>query len=69
MTKKAAAPAEKKKTPAPKAEPKVEPKVVAKAAEPRVHATKPSSNPFTQARPGSPNRSANNGQPGSRRGR
>ncbi len=62
MTKKADAPAEKKKTAEPKAEPKVEPKA-------KVHATKPSSNPFTQARPGSPNRSANNGQPGSRRGR
>ena len=61
MTKKPDAPAEKKKSTEPKPEPKAESKVVRKA--------KPSSNPFTEQRPGSPNRSANNGQPGSRRGR
>ncbi|MDP3152155.1 MAG: hypothetical protein Q8N23_05760 [Archangium sp.] len=58
MTKKADAPAEKKKSIEPKAEPK-----------PKVRTARPSSNPFTEQRPGSPNRSANNGQPGSRRGR
>ena len=58
MTKKPDAPAEKKKSTEPKPE-----------AKPKVRTTKPSSNPFTDQRPGSPNRSTNNEQPGSRRGR
>ena len=36
---------------------------------PKVHTSKPSSNPFTQANPGRPGRSANGGTPGSRRGK
>ncbi len=36
---------------------------------PKVRASKPSINPFTQQNPGSPARSAAGGTPGSRRGR
>ena len=36
---------------------------------PKVRASKPSSNPFTQQNPGRPGRSASGGTPGSRRGK
>lgn len=38
------------------------------AKKPKVHVTKPSSNPFTAQNPGRVGRSANGGTPGSRRG-
>lgn len=65
MPKKAAAPEVKKPAEAKPAETK--PVETEKA--PKVHTSKPSSNPFTQAHPGRPGRSANGGQPGSRRGK
>ena len=58
MTKK---PEVKKAKTAKTVEPKPDPK-------PKVHTSKPSSNPFTQAHPGRPGRSANGGTPGSKRG-
>lgn len=44
-------------------------KPVDAAKKPKAHATKPSSNPFTQQNPGRPGRSAAGGTPGARRGR